>query len=97
MTPANQPAIDCPTGLFPAQEQQIAAFTAAINRERRAAAKAPHAQALIEAVEGLLDCSARDENNPDCQICQQVSLLRRKTAVLVLRAAQVDQRRQGQA
>jgi hypothetical protein len=78
--------IQCPIGLFPRQEEEIARLTQEINRGRTAAEKAPRAQALIEAVDVLLACEQYDEGSMDCRLCHNFSELRRKTAALVIKA-----------
>ncbi len=88
-----QTGIDCPIHLFPKQEAEIDRLTQEINRAPTAADKVPAAQALTEAVEVLLACEAYDEENAHCQLCQQFSQLRRKTAEVVIKAGRLDERR----
>lgn len=89
-----QTGINCPIDLFPVQEEEITRLTQAINQARPPAQKAPYAQALIEAVDVLLACKSYDEGSLDCRLCRNFSQLRHKTASLVVRAGQLDERRQ---
>jgi hypothetical protein len=89
-----QASIHCPIGLFPRQEGEIARLTQEINQARTAAEKAPWAQALIKAVDVLLDCEQYDEESLSCRLCRNFSELRRKTAALVVKAGRLDDRRQ---
>ena len=81
------PGIQCPIHLFERQEAEIVRLTGDINRARTAAGKAPHARALIAAVDVLLACEAHDAGNLNCRLCHDFSELRRKTATLVVDAA----------
>lgn len=88
------PGIRCPIDLFPKQEAEIGRLTQEINQARTAAAKAPKAHALIEAVNVLLACEVYDEGNLNCRLCRNFSQLRHKTAALVVKAGRLDERRQ---
>lgn len=81
--------INCPIDRFPRQEAKIARLTEAINAARSAQAKAPAAEALLEAVNVLLACEAYDEARPDCRLCRNFSHLRAKTANLILKAGRL--------
>ena len=85
-----QAGIRCPTGLFPRQEVEVARLTQAINRASTAAEKAPWAQELIETVGMLLACEEYDERSMHCRLCRNFSELRRKTAVLVIKAGRLS-------
>jgi len=89
-----QANIYCPISLFARQEAEIIRLTQAINQAPRAAEKAVWAQALIEEVDLLLGCEQYDEENLNCRLCRQFSELRRKTAALIVRAGQLQERRQ---
>lgn len=83
------PEIDCPIDLFRPVEREIQDITAALNRAPSAAEKARFAKELRNAVSTLLECTAYDENNPNCRLCQQFSELRDKTASVVEQAARL--------
>jgi hypothetical protein len=83
-------SIQCPIALFPRQEAEVARLTQAINQAPTAAEKAPWAQALIEAVDVLLACEQYDEESLDCRLCRNFSELRRKTAMLVVKAGRAE-------
>jgi hypothetical protein len=85
-----QASIHCPIGLFPRQEEEIARLTQEINQARTAAEKAPWAQELMEAVDVLLACEQYDEESMDCRLCRSFSELRRKTAMLVVKAGRAE-------
>ena len=88
-----QPNISCPTGLFARQEGEVMRLTGAINQAPRAAEKAAWAQVLVEVVDVLLECEQYDEGSLHCRLCEEFSELRRKTAALVVKAGQLDDRR----
>ncbi len=88
-----QPDIRCPIGLFARQEGEVMRLTRAINQAPRAAEKAVWAQVLVEAVDVLLGCEQYDEGSLHCRLCQEFSELRRKTAALVVKAGQIQERR----
>ena len=92
-----QASICCPIDLFPQQEVEIARLTRSINEAPTAAQKGPFAQSLLEAVTVLLDCSAYDEENVNCNLCRNFSELRRKTANLVVAAGRLDRGRERRA
>ena len=81
-------------GLFARQEAEVNRVTQAINQASRATEKAVWAQVLVEAVDVLVGCEQYDEESLGCQLCQQFSQLRRKTAALVVKAGQLQERRQ---
>jgi hypothetical protein len=88
--PAQQAQINCPIDLFLRQEAEIARLTEAINAARTAEAKAPAAEALLEAVNVLLACEVYDEARLDCRLCRNFSQLRAKTANLILKAGRLS-------
>ena len=93
-----QASIQCPTeGLFSQQEEKIGRLTQTINQVQGAAQKAPHALALIDAVEVLLACQSYDQENPNCRLCRDISGLRHKTYSLVVKAGQLDKNRRKSA
>ena len=79
-------SVQCPIGLFPRQEAQVARLTEALNRAPTAAEKAPWAESLIQAVDVLLACEQYDAGRLHCRLCRNFSELRRKTAALVVKA-----------
>lgn len=85
--------ISCPIGLFPRQEAEVEILTRSINQASGAAQKMPYAQSLIEVVDILLACESFSPDSEDCHFCRNFSELRRKTAALVVKAGQLDQRR----
>ena len=86
--------IRCPSGLFARQEGEVVRLTQAINQAPRAAEKAVWAQVLVEAVDVLLGCEQYDEGSLHCRLCEELSQLRHKTAALVVKAGQLQERRQ---
>jgi hypothetical protein len=90
---ATRASIQCPIGLFRRQEEEINRLTQEINQARTAAEKAPWAQAMMEAVDVLLACEQYDEQSPDCRLCHNFSELRRKIAILVVKAGRLNDRR----
>jgi len=82
--------INCPIGLFPKQEAEIIRLTRAINRAPTAEMKSPWAQDLISAVDVLLTCQSFNEKSLDCRLCRNFSVLRRKTADLVVKASRLS-------
>ncbi len=85
-------AIDCPIGLFLEQEREVARLTQEINRAGTTAQKAPWGQALMEVVDVLLACERYDQQSLSCRLCRNFSELRRKTAVLIVRAGKLSSR-----
>ncbi len=79
--------IDCPIDLFAPTEREIEQITVSINQAQSPAAKALLASELRCTVGKLLSCTAYDVDNSNCRLCQEVSRLRDRTAVLVERAA----------
>ena len=77
--------IQCPVGLFEAQETKIEVLTEAINAANTASEKAPNARMLIEEVNVLLDCGSYDRANQNCVLCRSFSELRLKTASLIVK------------
>jgi hypothetical protein len=82
-----QSEIRCPIDLFSAQEGKIEALTKGINAAKTAAEKAPHARALIDEVNTLLDCARYDRANQNCRLCGNFSGLRLKTASLIVKVS----------
>ena len=85
-------SVQCPIGLFPRQEAQVAQLTEALNRAPTAAEKAPWAESLIQAVDVLLACEQYDAGRLHCRLCRNFSELRRKTAALVVKAGHLADR-----
>jgi hypothetical protein len=81
----SSPHIACPIDLFDGCEAVIARLTASLNRATPQE-KGRLAGELLETVSQLLDCSAYDRNNVNCNLCRQFSTLRRKTASLIVKA-----------
>ena len=80
-----QSEIRCPIDLFLPQEEKIEALTKSINAAKTAAEKAPHAGALIDEVNVLLECARYDRTNENCRLCRNFSGLRLKTASLIVK------------
>lgn len=93
MKPSKRANIHCPINLFPVQEEEIIRLTQAINQAPAAVQKAPYAQDLMAAVDVLLACESYDEGSLDCRLCRNFSQSRHKTASLVVKAGQMDERR----
>ena len=93
----SQAKIQCPIDLFSQQEEEIDRLTQTINQAQVAAQKAPHALALIEAVQVLLACQFYDQENLNCHLCRNISQLRFKTYNLVVKAGRVDDSRRRSA
>jgi hypothetical protein len=85
--------INCPINLYSRQEEKIQRLTESINNAKSAAQKLPYAEALIEEVEVLLSCESFSEQNSNCQYCQNIAKLRKKTANLVIKAGRIEKRR----
>jgi hypothetical protein len=75
-------SIQC--SFFRAQEERIQRLNTQINQARTVQTKAPLAEELSQAAQGLLDCEKYQGYSLDCAYCQQFSELRRKTAQLIL-------------
>jgi len=88
-----QTGIRCPVSLFARQETEVNRVTRAVNQAPRAAEKAIWAQVLMEVVDVLLGSEHYDEASRHCRLCQEFSQLRRKTAALIVKAEQLDDRR----
>lgn len=93
MMTINPPGIRCPIDLFPRQEEEIKRLTQAINGVATTTKKIPYAESLIETVQVLLACEEYSETSLDCQLCRQISLLRRRTFCLVMKAGRMDEHR----
>jgi len=75
--------IFCPIGLYQKHEGEIARLTEAINRSPTADEMARAAHDLRRHASVLLDCRAYDENDLNCRICRDLSILRERTASVV--------------
>ncbi len=80
-----QSGITC--GRFQSKESVCAALTAQVNTAQSIGEKAAKAKELIEVVEELLACEEYEEASLECQYCHSFSLLRKKTAALILKMA----------
>lgn len=78
--------IKCPIGLFESQEANIEPLMAALNAARTRSEKVPHARDVIDAADALLKCPSFDRANHNCALCRNVSELRLKTAILIVKA-----------
>jgi Mor family transcriptional regulator len=86
---SQQATIRCPIGLFDEQDARMAALTEGINQASTPSEKAPWAKEIIEAADVLLECEAYDQGSKDCRLCRGFADLRRRTAALVLKVAEV--------
>lgn len=82
-------SIQCPIGLFDDQEVRMAALTEAVNQALTPLEKAPWAEEIMAAADELLACEAYDESSRDCRLCHRFAELRRRTAALIVKVAQV--------
>ncbi|MFA8436662.1 MAG: hypothetical protein ACEPOZ_19300 [Marinifilaceae bacterium] len=57
-----------------------------INRARNILDKAKYAEEVMGEVDSLLNCSRFDEHSTDCQNCQIVAGLHKRTADLIINA-----------
>jgi len=85
----NRASIQCPIGLFDDQEARMAALAEAVNQASTPLAKAPWAEEIMAAADELLACEAYDESSRDCRLCHRFADLRRRTAALIVKVAQV--------
>ncbi len=85
----NRASIQCPIGLFDDQEVRMAALAEAVNQASTPLAKAPWADEIMAAADELLACEAYDESSRDCRLCHRFADLRRRTAALIVKVAQV--------
>jgi len=72
---------------FRAKESVCATLTEQINAAQSISEKAAKAKELIEVAEELFACEEYGEGDPECQYCHSLSLLRKKTAALILKMA----------
>jgi len=77
--------VQCPIGLFDAQEAKIEALTKAINAAQTAPEKMPYARDLIDEIEVLLVCPSYDRTDHNCGLCRSFSKLRLQTASLIVK------------
>ncbi len=78
------PKLTC--ALFRKREWGIKELTRDINAARNASDKADLASRLMKEVENLLSCERFSDSNSECRKCRTISLLRKQTAELVIRA-----------
>ncbi len=83
--------IKCPIGLFHRVEIEVKDITQAMNTSSNAQEKAKFAEELRQVVTPLLNCTAYEASNINCQLCRQFSLLRDRTAALVCNVSQRNQ------
>jgi len=86
----SQDSIDCPTGLFDQQEENIAKAPSALNEASSASEKKNQAQKLLNATDLLLACPDHDSSRRDCQICWEVAKLRQKVANWAITVSGLD-------
>jgi hypothetical protein len=79
-----EPKISCPT--FQKQEAVIKNITDKINQAKGVQEKIKFAKELQKEMDVLLSCSDYDKGNLDCEICQLIANLRKKTADLIIKA-----------
>jgi hypothetical protein len=91
--PTKVAAINCPIDLFSSQEAEMVQLTQHINQARTAAAKVPAALSLMKIADVLLACHAYDEQHLDCRLCREFAQLRRKTAGIIVEAANLPAHR----
>ena len=70
---------------FQSKESICAALTEQVNAAQNISQKAAKAKELIEVAEGLLACEEYEEANVECRYCRRFSVLRKKTAALILK------------
>ena len=90
MMSATTAQIACPIGIFAGYEAEQMRLTRAINLAPTVQAKAGHARDLVASTGALIACREYNEDNLDCCLCRNVSSLRRQTAMLVLKASQMQ-------
>lgn len=78
-----QSGITC--GKFQTKERFCATLTEQVNAAQSIGEKAARAKELIEVAEELLACEEYEESNVECLYCHSFSLLRKKTAALILK------------
>lgn len=86
----SQDSLECPTGLFDQQEEDIAKATSDLNEASSASEKKKQAQKLLDATDRLLACADHDPTRRDCQICWEVAKLRQKVANLAITVSGLD-------
>ena len=82
-------SIQCPIGIFDDHEVRMAALAEEVNQVSTPLAKAPWAEEMMAAADDLLACEAYDATSRDCRLCHRFADLRRRTAALIVRVAQV--------
>jgi hypothetical protein len=80
----NKAKINCPT--FQKQEPVIEDISAKINKAKESQEKAVSAEELQKEVDVLLSCPDYDDKSVDCRNCRLITNLRKKTAVLIIKA-----------
>lgn len=74
-------------GKFQTRESICATLTEQVNAAQSIGEKAAKAKELIEVAEELLACEEYEEASQECNYCRDLSLLRKKTATLILNMA----------
>jgi len=72
---------------FQTKESVCATLTEQVNAAQSIGEKAAKAKELIEVAEELLVCEEHEEASLECQYCRSLSLLRKKTAALIVKMA----------
>jgi len=72
---------------FQAKERVCAALAEQVNAAQTIDEKAAKARGMMEVVEELLACEEYEKTSVACQYCRSFSLLRQKTAALILKIA----------
>jgi hypothetical protein len=80
-----QGGITC--GEFQAKESIFATLAEQVNAAQSIGEKAAKAKEVIEVAEELLACEEYEEASLECQYCRNFSLLRKKTAALIIKMA----------
>jgi len=84
-----EPGIECP--IFLKREWTIKQLTRDINAAGKVSDKAERAEQLKNQVELLLSCEKYDEKKEDCKKCKTISMLRKQTAELLIKAEELGE------
>jgi len=71
--------------LFKAKNESIEKIAKFINETKNIKQKSRLAERLMKEAKELLSCQQFNERRLECQICQKISELRRKTADLIIK------------
>lgn len=85
MPPKNAaPEIRCPIGVFETSEPRIRDLTERI-QQSQGQEKVVAARALLDEVNRIIQCRSINANDLNCTLCQNLSTLRHKMAMLVVK------------